>query len=57
MSDSDRRRAEQPIPPADEPTLRRTCNRCGTVRNWVVCFCQKCGSGEFRLDNMKGQDA
>lgn len=49
MSDSDKRRAKEPPPAADDPLLRRTCNRCDTVRDWVVCRCQKCGSAEFRL--------
>lgn len=50
MSKSDQRRAKMPIPPADDdPLLRRTCNRCDTVRNWVVSLCQKCGSADFRL--------
>lgn len=49
MSNSDQRRAKEPPPADDDPLLRRTCNRCDTVRNWTVCYCQKCGSGEFRL--------
>ena len=40
---SDKKRSQQPSPPPDEPTLLRTCNRCGEVRNWTVCMCQKCG--------------
>jgi len=49
MSSSDQRRAKEPPPADDDPLLRRTCNRCSTVRNWVVSYCPKCGSAEFRL--------
>jgi len=39
-------RKECPRP--DDPGLRRTCNRCGRVRAWVVAIC-RCGCPEFTV--------
>lgn len=37
------------IPAADDPQYRRTCTRCGDVRNWTEAFCAKCGNPEFSI--------
>lgn len=41
------------IPRDDDPDFRRTCTRCGHVRNWVVAYCPKCKDPEFRLPEVK----
>lgn len=42
-------RKKPPTPPdPDDPTLARTCNRCGHVRRWVDPVCP-CGCPEYSL--------
>ena len=48
MSYADQRRAKAPPPAPDDLRLRRTCNCCGRVRNWVQAVCV-CGCAEFSL--------
>jgi hypothetical protein len=43
---ADQRRAKSPPPAGDDPRYRRTCTRCGHVRNWTDPFCV-CGNPEF----------
>lgn len=45
---TDKKRAKSPPPPDDAPHLRRTCTRCGAVRNWTEAFCA-CGNPEFSV--------
>jgi hypothetical protein len=45
-------RRKPAIPPDDDPDYRRTCTKCGHVRNWVVAYCPKCGDPEFRVPRM-----
>jgi hypothetical protein len=37
------------IPRDDDPDYRRTCTKCGRVRDWVVAVCPRCKDPEFRL--------
>ena len=45
-------RKPRPDPPADDdPRYARTCNLCGTTRQWVVAIC-KCGGVEFSIPKL-----
>ncbi len=45
---SDAKRAIEPPPADDDPTLLRQCTRCYEVRFWVDAYCS-CGNPEFSL--------
>lgn len=33
----------------DDPRYRRTCNRCGHVRDWTEAYCPRCRGVEFSI--------
>jgi hypothetical protein len=47
------RRPAPDIPRDDDPDYRRTCTKCGRVRDWVVAVCPRCKDPEFRLPEVK----
>jgi hypothetical protein len=47
------RRPAPDIPRDDDPDYRRTCTKCGRVRDWVIAVCPRCKDPEFRLPVLK----
>jgi hypothetical protein len=47
--------SKKPPPARDDPAYRRTCTRCGEVRDWVEPVCV-CGNPEFSLPKETRRD-
>jgi hypothetical protein len=49
------RKPKSDPPEPDDPRFARTCNLCGTTRQWVVAIC-KCGGVEFSIPDSRKTD-